>query len=117
MALACGGSLLGWATLTGRQELWAFGAPIALGGQIALVAGLICQLERLWSDSRLAARRLEKVDAELHELRTTTTLLGAVHGPSAAFYSHLAVGAAPSLLLSDLKGQLDILAARLAEEK
>jgi hypothetical protein len=116
-ALVCGSILLGWATIADRPELWTLGTPIALGGQIVLLVGLVCQLERLWSDSRRAAHQLEKVDAQLHELRTTTTLLGTVHGPSAAFYAHLAGGAGPELLLSDLKGQLDILAARLAEEK
>jgi len=117
MALVCGSILLGWATIADRPELWTFGTPIALGGQIVLLVGLVCQLERLWSDSRRAVHQLEKVDAQLHELRTATTLLGTVHGPSAAFYAHLAGGAGPELLLSDLKGQLDILAARLAEEK
>ncbi|MGD0900204.1 MAG: hypothetical protein ABR915_20410 [Thermoguttaceae bacterium] len=117
MALVCGGILLGWSTITGRRELWTLGTPIALGGQIALLIGLVLQLERLWSDSRRAASQLEKVDLQLHELRTTTTLLGTAHGPSAAFYAHLAGGAGPELLLSDLKGQLDLLAVRLAQEK
>jgi len=117
MTLACGGILLGWALVAGRPELWNLGMPIALGGQIALLIGLVLQLERLWSDNRRAASRLEKVHVQLDELRTTTTRLGTPHGPSAAFYAHLAGGAGPKLLLSDLKGQLDLLAARLAEEK
>jgi hypothetical protein len=117
MALACGGVLMVWSTIAGPHELWALGTPIMLGGQIALGIGLVLQLECLWSDSRRAAHQLEKVDSQLHELKTAATLLGTVHGPSAAFYAHWAGGAGPELLLSDLKGQLDLLAVRLSQDK
>jgi hypothetical protein len=115
MALACGGILLGWSIYTGRQELWKVGTPVALAGQAALLVGLVLQLERLWRDSRHAAAKLETVDERLHDLKTTTTLLTTTHGPSGAFYAHLADGAGPQLLLNDLKGQLDLLAMRLGQ--
>ena len=60
-ALVCGGSLLGWSMISGRGELWNLGLPIALGGQIALLAALLIQFERLWADHRRSADRIESV--------------------------------------------------------
>jgi len=115
MAFVCGGVLLGWSLLGDRAELWNLGMPVALGGQIALLVGLVLQLDRLWHDSRHAAAKLDEVDEQLHELKTTTTLLGTGHlSPSSAFYCHLADGAGTELLLSDLKGQLDLLALKIS---
>jgi len=115
-AFACGGMLLGWSLVAGRQELWTLGLPIALGGQIGLLVGLVLQLDRLWHDSRHAAAKLDDVDEQLHELKTATTLLGTSHSsPASAFYSHLSYGASPQLLLSDLKSQLDLLALKIAQ--
>ena len=114
---ACGGILLGWSLATGRQELWNVGLPIAIVGQIALLAGLVLQINRLWRDNRAAASKLDDVDEQLHELKTTTMLLSTSQGPaSATFYSHLAGGAGPQLLLTDLKSQLDLLAMKIAQE-
>ena len=114
-AFACGGILLGWSIATGRQELWTIGTPVALAGQIALAVGLILQLDRLWRHSHTAAEKLDDVDEQLHELKTATTLLGTTHSsPAAAFYAHLADGASPQLLLTDLKSQLDLLATKLS---
>jgi hypothetical protein len=117
MAFACGGILLGWSFVTGRQDLWNIGMPVALCGQIALVAGLVLQLERLWHHSRHAASKLETVDEQLHELKHVTTLLGTSHGSPASFYSHFSDGASPQLLLSDLKSQLDLLALKISQEE
>ncbi len=114
MAVIGGGALLGWSLVTGRQDLLVFAAPTAMGGQIVVLLGLVLQLNRLGRDSRQAAGKLDRLDQDIHDLRTTTTLLGTTHGPSAAaFYAHLADGASPQILLSDLKSQLDILAVQL----
>ena len=116
MAFTCGGGLLVWSTVTGREDLWTIGMPVALGGQIVLVIGLILQLDRLWHDSRDTAQKLHHVDRQLHDLNTAATLLGAGPGTgSGSFHSHLAGGASPQLLLADLKSQLDRLAVRLAQ--
>jgi hypothetical protein len=113
----CGGVLLGWSLASGRAELWSIGLPVALAGQIALLIGLALQLDRMWRDSRRSAEKLDKVEEQLHDLRTATTLLGASHGPaSSAFYAHFAGGANPQLLLADLKGQLDLLAVKMAKQ-
>jgi hypothetical protein len=114
MLLACGGMLLGWSVLGPRADLWSIGLPIAIAGQVLLLFGLVLQLERLWHHHRDAAARLAAVDRQLHDLRSTTALLGTTHSaPAAAFYSHMAGGASPQLLLADLKGQLDLLALQM----
>jgi hypothetical protein len=112
----CGLALMGWSMYTGRQDLWAIGAPIILAGQIALVLGLVLQLDRIWRDSRRAAAKLETVDEQLHDLKTATSLLGTTHGPSSAFYAHWAGGAGAEILLGDLKSQLDLLAVKLSRQ-
>ena len=114
----CGGILLGWSLVTGRQELWNIGLPVALVGQIALLVGLVLQLDRLWRDNREAAAKLDDVDEQLHDLKAATTLLGTAQGPAATtFYAHFAGGASPQLLLTDLKSQIDLLAMRIAQDE
>jgi len=118
MAFACGGVLLGWSMVSGRQDLGVYGTPITVGGLAGLLIGLILQLDRLGSDHRSTAARLEHVDERLHDLRATTALLGTTQStPASAFYSHMAGGASPQLLLADLKGQLDLLAIKMAQEE
>ncbi len=115
---ACGGVLLGWSLATGRRELWNIGLPVALGGQIGLIVGLVLQLDWLWHENREAAAKLEDVDEQLHELKATTTLLSTGQGPATStFYTHFAGGASPQLLLTDLKSQLDLLAMRIAQSE
>lgn len=118
MAFVCGAVLMGWSVATQRDELWSRGVPFAVVGQIALLVGLILQLERLWRDGRQTAAKLEHVDEELHGLRSTTAMLGTTHSSAAsAFYCHMAGGANSQLLLSDLKGQLDMLALKIGQEQ
>ncbi len=117
MSFVCGGILLAWSMAAGRPELWSIGLPIAIGGQIVLLIGLVLQIDRLWSDNRAAAAKFHDVDEQLGELKTTTTLLGTCQGPAAGvFYSHFAGGASPQLLLADLKSQLDLLAVKLSHD-
>ena len=115
MASAFGGVLLAWSAAAGRHELWAIGMPVGLAGQIVLVIGLILQLDRLWHDSRHTAEKLDHVGERLFDLDKRADLLGTGSG-SPSFYSHMAGGASPQLLLADLKSQLDLLSARLGHE-
>lgn len=108
-------ALMGWSISAERPDLWSFGTPIILAGQIVLIFGLVLQLDRIWRDRRRHAAKLETVDEQLHAPQATTTLLDAGQGPSGAFYSHWVGGAGPEVLLSDLKSQLDLLAEKLAE--
>lgn len=118
MLLACGGILLGWSVLAHRTELWSMGFPIAVAGQVLLLFGLVFQLDRLWNHNRDAAAKLDDVDQQLHDLRSTTAMLGTTHStPGIAFYSHMAGGASPQLLLADLKGQLDLLAMQMGKRE
>jgi hypothetical protein len=112
----CGLALLGWSANTGHDELWSIGTPIIVAGQIALLLGLALQLDRIWRDGRRSAVSLQTVNEQIDDLRRATTLLGATHGPSAAFYAHWAGGAGPEILLSDLKSQLDLLAVKIAKQ-
>jgi hypothetical protein len=112
---ACGAVLLGWSLVAQRQDLWPVGMPLALIGQAGLILGLVLQLDGLWHSSRQTATALSELDGELKNVRQATTLLSASHASGAqSFYLHLAEGAAPQLLLADLKGQMDLLAQQMA---
>ena len=112
-----GACLLAWTLTIGQQEMWRIALPLMLGGQVVLLLGLALQIDRLRRESREAATRLGNVHQRLDDLKTAATLLGSSRGAGAtSFYSHLAGGASPQLLLSDLKSQLDLLAMRLAQE-
>ncbi|MGD0383332.1 MAG: hypothetical protein ABSA77_07430 [Thermoguttaceae bacterium] len=117
-ALVCGGVLLGWSLWTGRGELWSIGLPIAVGGMICLLIGLALQMNRFSRDKHHTVSKLDEVDEKLRDLKTTAAFLDAGGGPSStAFYTHLAGGANPQLLLSDLKGQLDLLAMKIGDKE
>jgi len=116
MAFACGGVLLGWSVVADRADLWSIGMPVVLIGQLVLLMGFILQLDRLWHEGRDTSDKLEHVDQRLDELKTTTSLMGTSHASGAnRFYSHLAGGANPQLLLTDLKSQLDLLALKMSQ--
>ena len=112
-----GVALLGWSMRSGRQDLWNVGLPATLIGQLALLTGLALQIQRLCRHNRAAVAKLDNVDEQLHQLKTSTTFWSASHGPaSSLFYSHLANGAGSQLLLSDLKSQIDLLAMKIAQD-
>jgi hypothetical protein len=118
MAFVCGGVLLGWSLAVGRSDLWSLGMPITLGGQFALLLGLLLQLENLWEGNRHTVDKLDEVDDRLDDLKQTAALLSSSHSsPAQAFYVHMAGGASPHLLLADLKGQLDLLAVQMAKSR
>lgn len=115
MASVCGGVLLAWSLLAGRTALWTCGMPIALGGQLALLVGLVLHLDLLGDANRRTVDQLESVDKELDDLKRTASVASATqNGPSQAFYAHMTRGANPQLMLADLKGQIDLLAVQLA---
>jgi hypothetical protein len=115
MASVCGGVLLAWSLLAGRAALWTCGMPIALGGQLALLVGLVLRMDLLGDANRRTVDQLETVDKELDDLKRDAAVASATqNGPSQAFYAHLTRGANPQLMLADLKGQLDLLAVQMA---
>ena len=118
MGFTCGAVLLTWSFLTGRGDLWTYGMPAVLGGQALLVLGLVLQLEGLWHNNRETRDTLQELDRELAELRHATTLLTSSQSSAGqSFYAHMAEGASPNLLLADVKGQLDLIAARLSQSR
>jgi len=82
MGFACGVALLGWSIIVAREDLWRIGVPVALGGQLCLLLGLILQLDRLSNDHRRTTTRLRRLDGQMHELKTTARMPGAVHTSS-----------------------------------
>ena len=115
---ACGAVLLVWSVVGQREDLWPVGMPLALVGQAGLVLGLILQLDGLWQTSRKTAETLTELDGELARVRQATTVLSTSRTAAGqSFYAHMAQGAAPQLLLADLKGQLDLLAQQMAERR
>jgi hypothetical protein len=59
MALACGSVMLGWSIATQREDLWSLGIPLALGGQAAIIFGLISIVEGASHRQKLVAASLE----------------------------------------------------------
>ena len=68
MGMACGGVLVGWSLIAGRQDLWPIGLPIALVGQIVLVIGFVLQMDRLWNDHSRTSAKLSHMDERLADL-------------------------------------------------
>lgn len=118
VGFACGAVLTGWSLAAGRTDLWTMGVPTFLLGQAALLVGMIFQMEGLWKNNHQAQKSLDDLDQRLSHLNQSTKLIGTTQsGPSQAFHTHMAEGAHPHLLLSDLKGQLDLLTTQLASER
>ena len=115
MAGTAGAAVLGWSVIESRGDLWNIGLSAIVAGGVVFLLGLVLQLERIWHNSRFAVVKLRQIDSHLQDLQRTTASLGVTHGSaSGAFYSHLADQANPHLLLSDLKGQIDLLAMSFA---
>lgn len=118
MAFAFGGVLLVWSFVTGRQDLWTFGMPIAMAGQIVLLMGFILQMDRLWHDNRNTAAKLEHVDERLDDLRSNADRLGGSLRSSVPnnYGSPMAGSLDSQLMLADLKSQLDLLALKMGNQ-
>ena len=108
-ATCCGGALLGWSVLSGRNELWSRGVPIFIGGQAALFMALVAMLVKLGRQSQATATQLHEVSGQIANLSASTSPAAGA-APNRPFYVHLAEGAQPQTLLTDLKNQLDLLA-------
>jgi hypothetical protein len=113
VALAAGIGLIGWTLSTNQMQHWNLALSLSLGGQGALILGLVMVVSRLWRNSRYATNKLQEMHARLGQLQNTADTISAMRGSAPAFYADLARGASPQMLLSNLKGQLDQLAARV----
>jgi hypothetical protein len=113
ITLFAGIGLIGWSLHENEMQHWNLGLSLALGGQGALIFGLVMVVSRLWRNSRYATNRLQEMHARLGQLQNSADTISAMRGGAPAFYADLARGASPQMLLSNLKGQLDQLATRL----
>lgn len=68
MSFACGAAMLIWSVMEAREELWSYGIPLVLGGQGAVIFGLIGLAEN-------AAQRQKQIAAALDEHRQRLTLM------------------------------------------
>jgi hypothetical protein len=115
MACAGGAAMLAWSVAEARGDIWNVGVSAIVAGGVVFLFGLVLQLERIWHNSRFAVNKLRQIDSHLQDLERSTASLAVTHGSASGdFYSHLADQAHPHLLLSDLKGQLDLLAMDFA---
>jgi hypothetical protein len=114
IVLAGGIGLIAW-TLSAREMLyWNLAIGLTLGGQGALIFGLVMVNSRLWRNGRHAVHRLHDIQAQLGQLQHTAESLTAMRsGGAPTFYADLVRGASPHVLLANLKGQLDQLATRI----
>jgi hypothetical protein len=114
LTLAGGIGLVAW-SLAARQMLyWNLALGLTLGGQGTLIFGLVLVVSRLWRNSRYATGKLQDVHAGLSQLQQTADVLATMRsGGAPNFYADLLRGASPHVLLANLKGQVDQLAARV----
>lgn len=113
MVSLAGLGLLGWSIAEGRPHIWNLALGLTLGGQGALIFGLVLVVARLWRSSRHAIGRLQAVNAQLAQLQQTAEELAAQRGGAASFYADLARSTSPQMMLANLRGQLDQLSTRL----
>jgi hypothetical protein len=113
--LLSGIGLVGWSLYANEIMYWNLALGLSLGGQGALILGLVLVVSRLWRNSRFATSKLQEVHVRLGQLQQTADVLTTMRaGGASAFYADLARGASPQVLLGNLKGQLDQLAARVS---
>jgi hypothetical protein len=114
LVLAGGIGLVTWSLAARQMHYWNVALGLTLGGQGTLILGLVLVVSRLWRNSRYATGKLQDVHARLGQLQQTADVLAATRpGGAPNFYTDLVRGASPHILLANLKGQVDQLAARV----
>jgi len=113
----CGATLAGWSLMGHGEHLWRLGVPLVMGGQVAMLAGLMWQLEAVWQSNRDTKHSVQTLDEQVRLMRRRAASDSTHSHDGRAFYRHLAENASPHILLADLKGQLDTLSQRLASQR
>ncbi|MFO7904274.1 MAG: hypothetical protein R6U98_16540, partial [Pirellulaceae bacterium] len=103
----CGVALISLSLISQRPLLWELGVPMALAGQVAVLAVVVWQLNAAWNGNRATFVALHAVDDQVRELRNDWSKIQRAN--TDAFYDHLAEGASPEVLLADLKDQIEVL--------
>lgn len=65
----CGASLMGLALMANRPPLWQLGLPLMLGGQVAVLAVMISQLEWFWQSEHRSSTAIQQLDEQLRQFR------------------------------------------------
>ncbi len=112
-AFAYGGVLMIWSIVAQREELWNMGLPMLLVGQMGLLVGLILQLDRLWHENRDTAAKVDRLDHQMHEPRTSLSVEADSTVPETVSRQS-EVGAGQ--ILAELRGQLELLSERISRE-
>jgi hypothetical protein len=106
-ALACGILLLCAGSVTGRARWQSIGLPITLLGQVALLLGMMMQLDLAWHGKRETASKLYLFQKRLVDLEA----LAAEIDPGTS--EEPAPPADERELMAELKSRLDLLSHRL----
>ena len=126
VCFAVGAWLLAWATIaqwtTQLQQGGLLQGPgmqweltVTIISQGILILSLVWLSLRLWRNSRRINRQLQGIQGQLAELqRHAGTLAGSGPNTSCSFYDHFAQGTSSQMLLANLRGGLDQLAARIS---
>lgn len=114
----CGAALVAISLVSQRPQLWQLGLPLVLGGQVAVLAVVVSQLDAVWNSNRATFVALHSMDEQVRQLREEwSRLQQQADLESQPFYRHLAEGASPEVLLADLRDQIDVLSQHLAQTK
>ncbi len=114
----CGAALVGLSLVNQRPQLWQLGLPMVLGGQVAILAVVIWQLDIAWNSHRATFVALHAMDDQLRRLREdwSPRQQGEKADPCPS-HPGVAEDAGADVLLADLKQQIDVLSTRLAHDK
>ncbi len=112
----CGAALVAMSLVSNRPQLWQLGLPMVLGGQVAVLAAVVSQLDWVWNSNRATFVALHAMDEQLRKIREQWAQIQQLQ-EEPAFYRHLAQGASPEVLLSDLKDQIDVLSEHISQQK
>ena len=115
MSFCAGISLLGWSAAFQLQQLWQQAMTLTIGAEGLLILSLTWMAARLWRNSRHVNRQLHGVDRQLAAIeQRTSSMAGSQLASSQHYYHHFSQVASPHLLMANLQGQVDQLAARVA---
>ncbi len=113
----CGAALIVLSLMQQRPQLWQIGLPMVLGGQMAVLAVVIGQLDAVGNSNRATFVALHAMDDQVRQLRDEWKQLQQSESDEQPFYRHLAEGASTDVLLADLRDQIDVLAEHLGDTK
>ncbi len=117
VGLVLGLGLLAWSTAFQVPRLWQSGMTLTIGAEGLLILSLTWMAMRLWRNGRRVNRQLDGVDQKLTEMQEFAGSLADNRlSSSQHYYHHFNQAASPHMLVANLQGQVDQLAARMAVE-